>query len=361
MQDIIIFGHGRYYKSKVEEINRKYRVIAFLDNIVKEGGFFTDENGINIYNPSKVMELPMVPIIIMSVKFYEMWQELISIGVKAERIMFGFALRPYYDEIEILFYEQGVKLYSDNSRLMLKNKEGMTYHLSSEAEYKKIVRVLQRQRDTTIEKIALMPTRPISRRCGYERGMPIDRYYIEKFINANKSYIHGTVMEVADNQYTKKFINGVKKSLVMHVNGWGKNVVQVNLETGDGVQEYINSIDCFICTQTVQMIYDMKAAVQSIYQMLKPGGVALITIAGIAGLSLYDYYNWGEYWRVTPKALQMIMEDVFSRDKIKVINYGNVKTTIAFLYGLCVEDLNQKDFIYDDEQFSMLICCCVQK
>ncbi len=55
------------------------------------------------------------------------------------------------------------------------------------------------------------------------------------------------------------------------------------------------------------------------------------------------------------------MEETFDRNKIEIFGYGNIKTTIAFLYGLCVEDLGENDFTYDDEQFPMLIGCVVRK
>lgn len=361
MQDIIVFGRGRYYKSKMYEVKKKYNIVAFIDNIVKPGKELTNEDGISVYNPENLKELPEAPIITMSAKFFEMWCQLKKLGIKDERILFGITLHPYYDEIELLFSEQDIEVCSLESELVLKSKKEILYRFSSEEEYKDIIRKLQRQRDANIRMIADMPVRPISRRCGYERGTPIDRYYIEKFLDLNQKYIQNKVMEVADDQYTLKYKKNIKEAFIMHVEGWGKNVVQINLETGNGVPEFTNSIDCFICTQTIQMIYDMKTAIKNIYQMLKQDGTALITIAGIAGISLYDYYNWGEYWRVTPKALRMIMEETFDKDKIEIFGYGNIKTTIAFLYGLCVEDLSEEDFSYDDEQFPMLIGCVVRK
>ncbi len=361
MQDIIIFGRGRYYKSKMFEVKNRYNIVAFIDNIVKPGTVLTNEDGIPVYNPENLKELPEAPIITMSVKFFEMWQQLKNLGVKDERIIFGITLRPFYDEIELLFSEQDIEVCSLGYELVLKSKKEILYRFSSEGEYKSIIRKLQRQRDANIRMIADMPMKPISRRCGYERGTPIDRYYIEKFLDSNQKYIQNKVMEVADNQYTCRYSKNIKEALIMHVEGWDKDVVQINLETGNGVAKYANSIDCFICTQTIQMIYDIKTAMKNIYKMLKQDGTALITIAGIAGISLYDYYNWGEYWRVTPKALRMIMEETFDRNKIEIFGYGNIKTTIAFLYGLCVEDLGENDFTYDDEQFPMLIGCVVRK
>lgn len=361
MQDIIVFGHGRYYKSKMEELKKAHHIIAFLDNIVKPGTVLTDEDGMPVYNPEDLKKLPAVPIMMMSARSFEMWMQLKGLGVEEERMLFGTALCPYYDEIERMFARSGIEAVSTSSGFVLRDRTGVLYQIDSEEGYQRAIRELQELRDPTIGLIADMPLDPVSRRCGHERGTPIDRYYIEKFLDLNKKYIKDRVMEVADDRYTLRYHENIKEALMMHVEGWGKNVEKIDLENGDGVSGHVGSIDCFICTQTIQMIYDMRAAVKNIFRMLKPGGTALITIAGIAGISLYDYHNWGEYWRATPKALRSLMEEAFEKDKIEISCYGNVKTTIAFLYGLCTEDLKDGDLAYDDGQFPMLIGCVARR
>jgi len=197
MQDIIIFGRGRYYKSKMFEVKNRYNIVAFIDNIVKPGTVLTNEDGIPVYNPENLKELPEAPIITMSVKFFEMWQQLKNLGVKDERIIFGITLRPFYDEIELLFSEQDIEVCSLGYELVLKSKKEILYRFSSEGEYKSIIRKLQRQRDANIRMIADMPMKSISRRCGYERGTPIDRYYIEKFLDSNQKYIQNKLTKIA--------------------------------------------------------------------------------------------------------------------------------------------------------------------
>ena len=46
---------------------------------------------------------------------------------------------------------------------------------------------------------------PVSRKFGYDRGQPIDRYYIERFLGANADVIRGRVLEVGDSGYTRRF------------------------------------------------------------------------------------------------------------------------------------------------------------
>src|ERR1700681_1436039 len=49
---------------------------------------------------------------------------------------------------------------------------------------------------------------PVSEWLGEDRGSPIDRYYIEEFLNTHRDYIRGNTLEVANNKYTRKFGSG---------------------------------------------------------------------------------------------------------------------------------------------------------
>src|SRR4051812_29789133 len=46
---------------------------------------------------------------------------------------------------------------------------------------------------------------PISREFGFNRGQPIDRYYIEQFLAREAEAIRGHVLEIGHNIYTRKF------------------------------------------------------------------------------------------------------------------------------------------------------------
>ena len=59
---------------------------------------------------------------------------------------------------------------------------------------------------------------PISREFGFDRGLPVDRYYIENFLTHHADDIRGRVLEIGDNSYTRRFGGDhVTKSDVLHV------------------------------------------------------------------------------------------------------------------------------------------------
>ena len=195
---------------------------------------------------------------------------------------------------------------------------------------------------------------PLSRRFGLSRGLPIDRYYIEKFLERNRNDIQGRVLEIADRHYTIKFGGQrVSKSEVLHVTGDNEEATIVaDLTRGDNIPT--GSFDCVILTQTLQLIYDVRAALATTYRILTPGGVLLATFPGISQISRYDMDRWGDYWRFTTLSARRLLETYFPSSKITVASYGNVLATVAFLHGLAAEDLGRK-LDHQDPDYEMLI------
>ena len=56
----------------------------------------------------------------------------------------------------------------------------------------------------------LRRTHPFSGRYGYDRGTPVDRYYIERFLDQHTTRIRGDVLEVKDASYTRRFGDGAR-------------------------------------------------------------------------------------------------------------------------------------------------------
>ena len=143
-------------------------------------------------------------------------------------------------------------------------------------------------------------TTPRSRVFGIDRGLPIDRYYIEKFLHANRDLIRGRVLEIGDSGYTRKFGRDVERADVLSVVDDPQATIVGDLATGENIPHGV--YDCILLVQTLQMIYDVKAAVRHAVDALKPGGVLLATGSGISQISRYDMDRWGEYWRFTDRA-----------------------------------------------------------
>jgi SAM-dependent methyltransferase len=194
---------------------------------------------------------------------------------------------------------------------------------------------------------------PLDRDFGKSRGTPIDRAYIHEFLWERRSDVQGRVLEVADSGYTDYLGEGAVTQVdVLHVQEGLSWVTLVgDLVTGEGIPT--EAFDCFVLTQTLHLIYELRDAVRHAHDALKPGGVLLATLPGISQLSQYDRKGWGDFWRFTADSAQRLFGEVF--DDVEVVAYGNVLVASAFLYGYALEDLTEEEVAHRDDDFHFLI------
>ena len=208
----------------------------------------------------------------------------------------------------------------------------------------------------------LRRTTPIARGFGFERGQPIDRYFIYKFLAQNSDAIRGRVLEIGDREYTVRFGGEkVTQSDVLHaVTGNPAATLVGNLETGEGVPEGV--FDCLILSQTIHVIYRVQDALQTAYRALRPGGVLLATFPSISQVSMHDVAaGWGDYWRFTSLAVERMLSEVFPKENVQLGTHGNVLTAASFLYGLTSPELTERELDEVDPEFVMLVTARAQK
>ena len=224
----------------------------------------------------------------------------------------------------------------------------------------KAVRLLTRRKVKVVFN-DLKTTKPVSHLLGCDRGTPIDRWYIERFLAAHADLIRGRVLEVADNSYSRRFGGGrVEKFEVLHANHDNPHATIVGDLTAPATLAE-NAVDCFICTQTFNFIFDVREAVKGACHILKPGGVLLATVSGISQISRYDMDRWGDYWRFTTASVEKLFVPVF-KGGLEIESFGNVLAAIAFLQGVVVEDLPEAALLKDnDPDYQLLITVVARK
>jgi SAM-dependent methyltransferase len=202
---------------------------------------------------------------------------------------------------------------------------------------------------------SLRLVKPVSRNWGFDRGLPVDRYYIERFLAGSAADIRGRVLEVKSGVYTRTF--GGSRVISSDV----LNLVEGNPDAtivGDLAKlEHIatNSFDCMILTQTLQLIFDVRAALKTVYRILRPGGTLLLTVPGISKIAEDDGEGWEDCWRFTTFSTRRLLEEVFHRSNVLVESRGNVLASIAFLHGLSAGELTEEELDYQDMEFQVLI------
>jgi SAM-dependent methyltransferase len=196
---------------------------------------------------------------------------------------------------------------------------------------------------------------PVSRGHGLERGTPIDRYYIERFLESAAGELRGRVLEFADDNYTRKFGGDrVTESVVWHSEPNNERATIIgDLTTADHVPS--NHFDCIICTQVLLCIYDLRSAMRTLHRLLKPQGTLLLSVPGIAQIARYDMDHWGDYWRFTTLSTQRLLNECFNDDSIEVQSHGNVLASIAFLHGMAQEELRRDELDHVDPDYQFII------
>lgn len=195
---------------------------------------------------------------------------------------------------------------------------------------------------------------PFSRCFGYDRGTPIDRPFIEAFLRQHRADIHGRVLEVGDATYTHRFGGDrVIQSDVLHVKEGAPGATIIG-DLSHAPQIPAATFDCVILTQVLVVIFDLQAAVATIHRILKPGGVVLITTPGITNIDKDEWRNsW--MWALTPLSLEKLLARCFPPAEISVSSRGNAFTSMAFLQGLCTEDLDGFPRAEDDPHYPLTV------
>jgi len=201
---------------------------------------------------------------------------------------------------------------------------------------------------------------PVSREFGYDRGLPIDRYYIEGFLFRQAIDICGRVLEIADNSYTVRFGGArVTHSDVLHVNDDHPGTTFVG-DLTDAPQLPSGAFDCVILTQTLHLIYDTKAALRTLHRILKPGGVLLLTTPGISQVE-HGVRGNSWLWAFTHESVRRLLEEVFPAANVDVEDHGNVFAAVAFLHGLALEEVSTDALDHRDSAYQVIVAARAAK
>lgn len=201
---------------------------------------------------------------------------------------------------------------------------------------------------------------PISRDFGFDRGTPIDRHYVEAFLARHSADIRGRVLEVGDDTYTRRFGgDAVVSHDVLHVQE-GAHGATIVADLANAPQIASDSFDCIILTQTLQYVFDLRGAVETLHRILAPGGVVLATAPGMTQIVECPWReNW--FWGLTQASANALFLERFPLEKFQVESPGNVVTATAFLQGVAAEELRQKALDHDDRDYQLLVTIRAEK
>jgi glycosyltransferase involved in cell wall biosynthesis len=203
-------------------------------------------------------------------------------------------------------------------------------------------------------------TRPLSRDFGWDRGTPVDRYYIERFLNHCAADIRGGVLEVGDDTYSKRYGGDkISAQAVLHRNPGHPGATLTGDMTQPGVLPE-SLFDCIVLTQTLQLIFEPDQALLRLHAALKHDGVLLLTVPGI---SQTDRGEWGGswFWSFTEASLRRLLERHFPSESFTIETNGNVYSAICFLEGAALEEIDTAQLDMTDAAYPVILTVRARK
>ena len=200
-----------------------------------------------------------------------------------------------------------------------------------------------------------LPAAPVHRRYGLRVGRPVDRFYIERFLERHADDVHGRTLELLDDSYTTRFGGDrVTHADVLDLDpDNARATIRADLETGDGVPR--EAFDCFVLTQTISITYDFAGALDTAYAALAPGGVLLLTVPGISHQAEPGGERYPDHWRFTWRAIARLLGERFGDERVQVGAEGTVAACAAFLYGIPAAEVDPQSLDPHDPDYEMVI------
>jgi len=190
-------------------------------------------------------------------------------------------------------------------------------------------------------------TRPVSRTFGYERGVPIHRYYVDKFFETHAHRIRGHCMEFQDSGYVRRFGGGRPSRIdILDLTADNPNATLVaDLTKPNDIPS--DTFDCIVCVHVLHLVYDADGLTREMHRLLAPGGALLIAVPGT---SMIDP-NWTEFRRWTALGIETLLGQFFRPSDIQVESYGNSLAAAAEMRGLASDEIAPWELNARDELF----------
>ena len=197
-------------------------------------------------------------------------------------------------------------------------------------------------------------TRPVSLDFGFDRGLPIDRYYIERFLGIHRADVRGRVLEVGDDEYSRRYGGDrIGRQDILHVHAGNPRATLVG-DLADAAVVTDDTFDCLLLTQTLHLVYDVRVAIERMHASLRRGGVVLLTVPGITAV---DRGEWRDtwYWSFHRASITRLFGEVFGADQVAVESYGNVYAATLYLQGLAVAEAIPAQLDVEDAAYPVIL------
>lgn len=199
---------------------------------------------------------------------------------------------------------------------------------------------------------------PRSSRFGFDRGTPIDRHYLDRFVRRHSGCIRGIVGEVAEPTYADLGGAAVSTVEILDIDPANPRVTML-VDLADEHALPRRHFDCLIVTQTLQYIGEPEAALRGLARALKPGGILILAVPALAPHDSIEDDD-SDYWRFWPAGLHKLLARTVPGAALTVQGYGNLLTATAFLQGISAEELYAEELEAHDPRYPIVVCALAE-
>jgi SAM-dependent methyltransferase len=189
---------------------------------------------------------------------------------------------------------------------------------------------------------------------GEENGTPVDRWYIERFLEERSECIHGRALEVKGDLYASRF--GASSVDVVDIDPANPNATIAGDLCKPGTLPR-EAFDVAVVTQTLQFLADPAEALRRLVDSLRPGGTLLLTVPTLSRVS-----DPSDRWRWTPTGMRQLLTSVAPpTSDVECLGLGNGLAGRAFLFGLSAEFLDADVLARPDEHYPLVVGAALRR
>jgi SAM-dependent methyltransferase len=195
---------------------------------------------------------------------------------------------------------------------------------------------------------------PICHKFGFTRGTPVDRYYLNQFVNKIREQVVGSVLEIGGVQLNKEiyqFSYATEYQTLDLVFTPGVTVVG---DVHDSTIIVPESLDTILLFNVLEHCHNPWVVVQNIYSWLRVGGKCFCMVPSAQRLHSIPK----DYWRPLPDGMKQLFQG-FSEYNLHI--YGNPLTVLASFMGVAAEELSPQDLDSFHPDYPVSTCITAMK
>jgi|RhiMethySRZTD1v2_1073278.scaffolds.fasta_scaffold55141_5 SAM-dependent methyltransferase len=201
---------------------------------------------------------------------------------------------------------------------------------------------------------------PIGAGSGAQRGMPIDRYYVDRFVQQRAGLVRGRVLEAETPELARRYGRDVERVDVLDVDAYNDDATLL-ADLGDAGSLPEAAFDCELLVGVLERVTNLDVAVSNAWRSVALGGALLVSVPTVRAVDRTDAGRGVDTWRMLPAGLQAILELRCPDGDVEVEGFGNVLAATALLMGVAAEELRPSELDHHDPEHPVVACGCVVK